>query len=531
MIHRLVLFLMAASMGGSMGDATAPDRSGGGDPRAGGPAGFPIVADTPVVVVDTIPLPAARRLFGGEGSPLDDLAVRFRARGEFGGDWARFRPCDAALQVTCSPGLIPRLQPDVQFSLEAAGTVGNRLFLDVDYDQTREFGGANRFQVWYQGAEGERLQRVELGDVTFALPDSRFLTRGIPAGNFGLLARAGAGAVEVQGVVAQQQGSRQTREFRIRGGDEGLVREDTLVIEDAQYVQGQFFFVVDPRQADGFPHLDVLNLRPGDVSPLQAPGVEPIQLWRMERDPALRQPVEGYVRAEASLTGGAPGMSETVRESGWFRYLRPGVDYYLHPSGLWVGLRIPLRPDEALAVSYINLVGDTIGDYNPERILNQGGVPSLRLLRATAPRHQPGRPTWEQELRQLYRLSASDQVELDAVELEISLGEESGGRTAIEAPSGRRLSLLRVFGLDGDAPFEQVDRRSLFQPGGDDPLEAGITGTFLIFPTLRPFLEPHPFPRRVSAPARCGSCWGETPTAESTRPRIRLNATQGGSTA
>jgi hypothetical protein len=45
-----------------------------------------------------------------------------------------------------------------------------------------------------------------------------------------------------------------------------------------------------------------------------------------------------------------------------------------------------------------------------------------------------------------------------------------------------------------DTPFERVDRRALFQPGGEDPLEAGISGSFLVFPTLRPFLEPPPLP-------------------------------------
>jgi len=494
MIPRLILFLLSAL---SAEDAKAWDVAEIRVSAAEQADSLRIVADTPRVAPDTIPGRAAERLFGGAGSPLGDLAVRFRARGEFGGDWARFRPCDVALQVTCSPGLLPRLQPDMLFSFEAAGTVGDRLFLDVDYDQTREFGAANRFQVYWQGHEGDALRRVELGDVTLALPDSRFLTRGIPAGNFGLLARAGAGPVEVQGVVAQQQGSRQTREFRLGGDGSGLIREDTLVVEDAQFVRGQFFFLVDPSLVPGHPHMEVLNLRPFDVPATETPGAEPIQLWRMERDPALRQPVEGYIQAEASLSG---PDGEEVRESGWFRYLRPGVDYYLHPSGLWVGLRLPLRPDEALAVTYINVLGDTIGDYNPERVQNLGVIPRLRLVRATGPRHQPGRPTWEREMRQVYRLSTSDDVELDALELNISLGEESGGRTFLDAPpgpgapTGRRLSLLRIFGLDSDTPFERVDRRALFQPGGDDPLEAGMAGSFLVFPTLRPFLEPPPLP-------------------------------------
>ncbi len=419
-----------------------------------------------------------------------DLAFRVRALGEFGGDWTRFRPCDASLQVTCNPGLFPQLQPEILLGVEAAGSVADRVFVDIDYDQTREFGGANRFRIYYQGQDHELLQRLEVGDVTFALPETRFLTRGIPAGNFGVVARGRVGAVDLQTVFAQQQGARETREFRLGsvGGEIGVVQDDTLVVEDADYARRQFFFLVDPHEMAGAPHLDVLALQPGAAPAHLSPGPEPIQLYRMERDPVLRQQVEGYIRADAE----AMGEEGIVRESGWFRYLRPGQDYYQHPSGLWVALRTPLQPDEALAVSYIASSGDSIGEYNPEAGANRGEVPVLRLVGATRPQHQPGRPTWDREMKQVYRISGSDEVDLNAVRLTISLGEESGGRTFKQAPGGRRIPLLRLFGLDQDAPSDRVDRRALFQPAGELIEDRSLPGTYLVFPTLRPFMEPPP---------------------------------------
>ena len=444
------------------------------------------VADTPVVA-DTVES-RARRLLADDG----DLALRIRTRGQFGGDWTQFRPCDAGFQVTCNPGLIPQLQPDILMGVEAAGSIADRVFLDVDYDQTREFAGANRFQASYQGHEGELLQRVEVGDVTFALEETRFLTRGIPAGNFGILAQGGVGAAELQAVFAQQQGARRSREFRLGGvgGEVGIVDQDTLVVDDAGYVKGQFFFLSDPNAFMGAPHLDVLALRPGDAPASLAPGPEPIQLYRMERDPILRQQVEGFIQADAV----AEENGVQVRESGWFRHLRPGVDYYLHPSGLWIMLRSPMRPDEALAVTYITAQGDTIGDYNPEAAANLGQVPTLELVRSTRPQHQPGRPTWDREMKQVYRVSGSDEVDLSSVEVNISLGEESGGRTFKETPDGRPIPLLRLFGLDETAPLDRVDRQFLFQPGADATNGRGVPGTFLVMPTLRPFMEPPPVP-------------------------------------
>ncbi|TVR55562.1 MAG: hypothetical protein EA421_06150, partial [Gemmatimonadales bacterium] len=455
---------------------------------------IPALPDTTSAPADTLPATVPDPLL----RPPGDLAIRIRARGEFGGDWTQFRPCDAGIQGTCNPDLVPQLQPDVLLGVQAGGGIADRIFLDVDYDQTREFAGANRFRAFYQGREGELLQRVEVGDVTFALPETRFLTRGIPAGNFGILARGEVAGVELQTVFAQQQGARRSREFRLgaQGGEVGIIQGDSLVLDDAEYVQGQFFFLMDPGRLQGAPHVDVLSLRPGDAPPELAPGPEPIQLYRMERDPVLRQQVEGYIQADAV----AEGAGGSVRESGWFRYLRPGVDYYLHPSGLWVALRSPLRPDEALAVTYRTALGEEVGDYNPESVANRGQVPTLELLRASRSQHQPGRATWDREMKQVYRISGSDEVEPSSVDLRISLGEESGGRTFLTAPDGRRIPLLRLLGLDESSPVDQVDSRVLFQPGQDLLRDAGLQqqvglqGTFLVFPTLRPFMEPPPVP-------------------------------------
>lgn len=471
--------------------------------RGGVPVPFPLYFGFPrlydrgqVAQVPPDPLRPASdgggSLLDRSGSPLADLAVRLRGRGEFGGDWTRFRPCDASTQLTCAPGLVPDLRPEIQVGVEVEGTIADRVVVDVDYDPVREFAGANRFRLFYQGREGEALQRVEVGDVTFAFPETRFLTRGIPAGNFGVLAQGQLGGLEVQTVFAQQQGARRTREFQLGGfgAEAGVIQQDTLVLDDAEYVQGQFFFLVDPEEIAGAPHVDALALTPGDVPGNLAPGPLPIQLYRMERDPILRQQVQGYVQADAE----AERDGVTVRESGWFRHLRPGEDYYLHPSGLWVALRAPLRPDEALAVTYVTVLGDTVGHYNPEQRQILGEVPRLRLVRASSAQHQPGRPTWDLEMKQVYRLSGVAEVEPESVDLTISLGELSGGRTSLGPPDGRRFSLLRLFGLDEDSPFERVDRKALFQPSAETLDRIGVQGTFLIFPTLRPFLEPPPIP-------------------------------------
>jgi hypothetical protein len=207
--------------------------------------------------------------------------------------------------------------------------------------------------------------------------------------------------------------------------------------------------------------------------------------------------VEGFIQAEAV----AERDGQTVTESGWFRYLQPGVDYLLHPSGLWVALRRPLRREEMLAVTYVTAAGDTIGDYNPEGIHNIGGRPTLKLLKASGPKHQPGAPTWEMEMHQVYRISSSDDVETNSVALTLSLGELSAGRTFKRRPTGEEVTLLKLMGLDEESPIDDLDPAFLLRPAQDFFQERPpVTGTFIVFPTLRPFAEPPPVPSlRLSA--------------------------------
>ncbi|MGW8266401.1 MAG: hypothetical protein ACWGSQ_08540, partial [Longimicrobiales bacterium] len=426
-------------------------------------------------------------------SEFAQLDFQLRGRGEFGGDWNRFTPCETGLQVSCDPGLFPQLKPDVQFGLRVGGTIADRIHVDVDYDETREFSATNNVNIFYQGEPGEVVQRVEVGDVTLRFPESRYLTQGIPAGNFGFRALTDLGPLSVQTVWAQQSGDISSREFELSGvgGREAFVQEDTLVLDDADFTQGQFFFLVDPREISSSPHLDVLSLEPGDAPPSLSPGAEPLQLYRFENDPVTRQQVEGYIQAEAV----AARDGATVSESGWFRYLHPGVDYFLHPSGLWLALRRPLRREEMLAVTFITATGDTIGDYNPERIHNAGGRPSLRLLKASGPKHQPGSPTWEIEMHQVYRISGSDDVDAASVALSLSLGELSGGRTFKRRPTGEEITLLKLFGLDELSPIDQVDPTFIYRPAQEFFQDrAPVSGTFIVFPTLRPFAEPPPVP-------------------------------------
>ena len=420
-----------------------------------------------------------------------DLTLRVEGRGELGGAWSRYRPCEPSLGLSCEADLFPRLQPDVQFGIQVGGTITDRIHVDVDYDQRREFDAANNINIYYEGRPGELVQRLEMGDVSIDLPPSRYLTQGIPAGNFGFKAAAAVGPLDVEAVWAQQKGDIASREFRLAGsGPSGLVQDQELVLDDADYAAAQFFFIVDPRSLQDWPHVDVLELEPGAAPAANRPQPGRLVVYRDEG-------VTGHYPEQARTgTFLADAVSEDggLRHSGLFTLLQPGEDYYVHSSGLWIALRAPLRDDEALAVAYVTESGVHVGDPAPEAS-PPGETPELRLVRGPVTIHQPGQPTWPWEMHQVYRLDSSADVEMSTLDLVISLGHEAGGAT-FERHAGGRVSLLRLFGLDDDAPADRVDAAHVFRPGSE--LEAAgpgaLRGTFIIFPTLEPFARPPPVP-------------------------------------
>jgi len=117
--------------------------------------------------------------------------------------------------------------------------------VNLDYDTQREFDASNNISIYYEGKRNEFVQRLEVGNVTFQPPSSRYITAGIPSGNYGIQAITKIGAMRVKAILAQQKGNVvRDRVFTI--GDRTLQAIDRK-IEDYQFEPRRFFFTVDPR--------------------------------------------------------------------------------------------------------------------------------------------------------------------------------------------------------------------------------------------------------------------------------------------
>ena len=322
---------------------------------------------------------------------IADLELEVGGQGQLGSQWQNFSPCTVGIGQQCNASAVPDLRPEFQLRAIARGTISERVHVDVDFDQTREFVAANNLNVYYEGKPDEILKFVELGQVSLPLPSSNYISQAIPAGNFGVRGDARFGPLDIRGVFAEQKGSVENRRVTLEvGGPEGGILQDVeTVLDDAAYASGQFYFVVDPRELAGYPLIDVINLQGSEAPSSLRPGSS-IKLYRHEVSIGQPQNVEsGVIQARAVAVRPVtadPTLPDSVEFNGFFRPLVEGEDFIVHRSGLWVNLRSRVLRDEALAVAYVSESGAEVGDFDAEAKFREyantgtGDLPRLVLL-------------------------------------------------------------------------------------------------------------------------------------------------------
>jgi len=433
-----------------------------------------------------------------------DLGLQFRARFEMKADQYRNRTCTAADLANpvsgCEAGF-PTPALDAQFNVRAGGIVGDRVHINVDYDSEREFSANNNINVYYQGLEDEILQRVEVGNVGFNAPASRFITASIPANSFGIQAEGQLGAFELRGILAQQKGSQLRSKVYTVGETTTLPVDREL--RDLDYESGRFFFTVNPQLLPGYPNVDLLGVAADLVPAPQRPVALRVYRLRAQSTQGATNPNLGGIQAIAD-------REDSPQRVGPFPWelLVEGRDYFLDPSGLWFALAVRVGDLDFLAVSYVTASGDTVGTFPA---VNRG-LDTLRLI--YEPRKGPDVPTFHHEVRSVYRLGGSD---VDRTTLGVTLVVNES-----EQPldgQGTYLSRLEI-ALPNDQ--SRVDEYNRVFPRTRDPNGgAPIRDLFLVFPHLRPFADSV----RLQADERNDSLY-RTPTyllsTQGPPPRFRL---------
>ncbi|MDQ8167224.1 MAG: cell surface protein SprA [Gemmatimonadota bacterium] len=423
---------------------------------------------------------------------IGDLGISLNARLESKVQRSRNERCTTAQLTILGNNCFGIFQPafDFQFNVRTGGVVADRVFVNVDYDSQREFDASNNISVRYQGKSDEALQTLEVGNVTFQPPPSRFLTSGIPSGNYGVQATGQIGPMRFTSIVAQQKGNvSKDNVFTI--GEKSQQQVDR-VIEDIQVETRRFFFTIDPRALGGYPNIDLLNRQQMQQLAASLPdSVRPVRLYvyRQLIGAANQNP-----RGPQFSVRGARNPSRQIYE-----VLRENVDYYVDPSQLWIALVRPLNPNnERLAVAYeVNVNG------RPGRNVNTGGTPDIEYTADPQvanllwePELQPGNTAYFlRELKSVYRLGGED-LQRQSVALKLVTGTSGDQEKPIDASRGD--TYLQMFGLAQATNSAVFDVENRVWPRPNDPNQlasfAGGTGQqklirdyFVFFPSVQPF--------------------------------------------
>jgi len=436
-----------------------------------------------------------------------DLELEVDGSGQMNSRWQSFDPCTINVGQKCNAGAAPTITPEFQLRALARGTISDRFHVNVDFDQTREFNATNDLSVFYEGKPGEILEFAEVGQVTLPLPRSQYLSRGIPAGNFGFRSDVRLGPLTLRGVLAEQEGNVLDRDITLdvggSGGESSVLQDFETTLDDATYQSGQFFFLVDPRQIEGYPYIDVLALVGTEVADSLRPSSS-VKLYRHEvvSGGAQQNVQEGVIQARGLASRSPleddPSVPDSVQFLGFFRPLVEGDDYIVHRSGLWAVTRARIQPSEALAGTYIAVSGDTIGDYDAEDIFREltntgtGELPVLELFK-DAETHRPGGVTWDREMHNIYRISSSNDVEWGTVRLVVSQGPVESG-PVVRMADQTEYSFLEIFGLDDQPRDDGLDDGRIWRPSSSGEFAGTnvLTGVYLVFKAQEPFKSPPP---------------------------------------
>ncbi|MBV6522413.1 MAG: hypothetical protein MNPFHGCM_02561 [Gemmatimonadaceae bacterium] len=415
-----------------------------------------------------------------------DLLTRLEARGERAKNSRCFASQLSNSTFSCRARFAPTL--NFQYTLRSSGTVADRFHVDVDYDSQREFDGSNNISLHYQGRPGQFLQRVDVGNVSFAPPNSRFLTSGIPSGNYGVQLVAQRSRLTTRLIVAQQKGNVvKDQVFHVGARTSQRIERD---IDDYQIEPRRFFFTVDPALfGAAYPNLDLLDARQmAAVANALPDTVRPARVFLYRLILGGQPPNPNGPRFQ--LIGDPDSHRGQVYE-----LLRENVDYYVDPSQLWVALVRPLAlANERLVVAY------TVRTNGVERTIPfVGGTPDLEYVPDRDqlaqliwdPQVTPDHAAFRREIRSIYRLGGED-LRRESVTLRIVAG---AGLDQEKPPGGAGVSYLAMFGVAQVTNPVAFDVENRVWPRPSDPnfAASGAAGAriirdrFLVFPSLEPF--------------------------------------------
>ena len=454
------------------------------------------------------------------------------------------------LQEARSGGNATSFAPDFgqELNLNVAGTIGDKLAINVNYDTQSQFDFENQVSLVYTGYEDDIIQRIEAGNVFLQTPST--LIRGGQR-LFGIRTDFQFGPLALTAVASQQDAETVDKVF------EGGTDVQRFNLAPYRYEDDTHFFLGyafhnwwdrahEQPQTPRLPpdlgrieNIEVWKHEPGLVNSSNEDvpttwAVALADLGEPSRVPdggeaylGVFNPADGTYPGENDQAGGAllptpdldqypTSLLDAIRADGStvsvesinaqvdrdlpssgafannvFRRLIANVDYVIDDQLGWISLTTQLSDGDLLAVAYQYRRRDgtlvTVGDYGrPAQGAAQTGPRTiLKLLRADNP--TPAAPLWDLTMRNIYRIGGRSLTEPN-----FSLGityKPPGGSANALAPSDEisfeQRTFLQVLGLD------RVNGQGLATADDQFDFRSGVTvnpdNGRVIFPVRQPF--------------------------------------------
>ncbi len=413
---------------------------------------------------------------------------------------------------------VPSFTFDEKIIMNVAGSIGDKMAMDISYNTEATFDFENQTKLEYSGKEDEIIKKIEAGNVNLPLPGS--LISGSQS-LFGLKTELQFGKLRVTSVFSQQRG--ESSVINVEGGAQ--LQEYSVTVDD--YDANKHFFLSDYYRDNYNRALSRLPVITSDVNITQ------IEVWVTNKttnyensrnivamvDLGETEPNAGLFSRDPSKQGDYPRneLNDAYEQlTTTFSSIRDiknatdvlegadlnlGVDFekienarllspreYTFNEKLgYISLNTALNTDEILAVAYeYTYRGQT---YRVGEMSQSSGIsaPSTLILKLVKPTNfTPRSYTWPLMMKNVYALGAY-QVSQDEFTLDVLYRDDKTGNAINYLPEGELNRTILIQLLNMDNTNSQRDP----YPDGIFDFMPGVTinpsNGRVFFPLLEPF--------------------------------------------
>lgn len=387
-----------------------------------------------------------------------------------------------------------RNEPDFKQTVQinVAGTIGDKLNINADWNTQRTFEYENQLKIKYTGYEDEIIQSIEAGNVSLQTSP---LVGGSEA-LFGVKAHFKMGPFSLTTLASQKKG--EVKEVSVSGGSTS--QEYTVRAYD--YSTNHYF--LDTIYASTLPEYNFFfnyynGNNPQPIVNDQYMVID-IEVWKSINVITPDRSKERNANVYINLPVLGPGQRypDSLRmdsvepepgriETGRFLLLERERDYILHPETGFITFNSAVQREDVIAVAY-RVQKITGPEYQGEFLSTAPSDTAARLvLKLVKPRNlQPSyQQAWKLQLRNIYPLGARN-LKQEGFEFYLKYEIEGGDPvTDLVNDNGIPVRLLNAFG------FDYLDASKNANPDNIFDYRPGITilptTGEIIFPMLQPF--------------------------------------------